>query len=181
MDDKAPGDGLATFREMAEFATFPAATQRYIRRSLDVGMGRGDVLARWSRDVVEAASIRAQLGMYALLDDVRAHIPQTPDYGALIGFQGPLTALTGFDVGQGRLSGFSAYRFLYERLLGARVRPWLPGTFAASAMLPSLEPTRRRALLETIPEAVATAPGWSSKEPVFFPEWIDKSDLAEAA
>src|SRR5689334_14902512 len=114
MDDKAPCDGLAMVREMAEFATFPAYAQRYIRRSLDVSMGRSDVLSRWSRDVVEAASIRAQLGIYNLLDEVRENVPETPDYGALIGFQGPLTALTGFDIGQGRLSGFSAYRFLYE-------------------------------------------------------------------
>jgi hypothetical protein len=181
MDDRSPAEGSATFREMAEFATFPASTQRYIRRSLDVAQARSDILTRWSRDVIEAASIRAQLRIYELLGDVRANVPETPDYNALLAFQGPLAALTGFDIGQGRLGGFSAYRFLYERLIGARVRPWLPGAFASAAMLPSLEPARRRALLETIPEAVATAPGWSTREPVFFPEWIDKSDLAEAA
>ncbi len=53
-------EGAMTLAEMKEFAGFPAATQRYVRRSLDVGLEREDAMARWSRDVVEAASIRAQ-------------------------------------------------------------------------------------------------------------------------
>ena len=34
--------------------------------------------------------------------------------------------LSAFDLGEGKLSCFAAYRFLYERLLGPAVRPWLP-------------------------------------------------------
>src|SRR3546814_6520150 len=107
-------------------------------------------------------------------------LPICPDLGDLMPFYGPLIALSGFDLGQGRLPSFSSYRFLYERLLGARVRPWLPGAFASAAMLPSLDPTRRKALLETIPEAVATAPGWSIREPVFYPEWVEKCEPARS-
>src|SRR6185369_7105984 len=62
-----PADGAMTLAEMKEFAAFPAATQRYIRRSLDVGLGRDDALARWSRDVIESASIMAQARIYARL------------------------------------------------------------------------------------------------------------------
>lgn len=174
-------EGAATLREMREFASFPPATQRYVRRSLDIGLGRGNAVATWSRDMVETSAIRAQVGVYRLLVDLRAQVPQTVDHGELVGFYDRLVAATGFDLGQGRLSGFAPYRFLYERLLGARVRPWLPGAFAAAAMLPSLDPRLRRAMLETLPEAVATAPGWSDREPAFFPEWVDKSDLDTAA
>ena len=49
-----------TLAEMKDFAGVSAATQRYVRRSLDIGLDREDAMARWSRDVVEAASIRAQ-------------------------------------------------------------------------------------------------------------------------
>src|SRR5690349_5094292 len=98
-----PSEGAATLREMTEFASFPAATQRYIRRSLDVGLERANAIQLWSRDVVEAASIRAQIRIYELLDEVRQNVPRTPDYSALLGFQGPLIALSGFDLGQGRL------------------------------------------------------------------------------
>ena len=65
-----PAQGAMTLSEMKEFAAFPAATQRYIRRALDIGLDRDDALARWSRDVVEAASIRAQARMYDRLPDL---------------------------------------------------------------------------------------------------------------
>src|SRR3546814_15130791 len=128
-------------------------------------------ISDWSSDVCSSdlAAIRAQAAVYDLLDEIRPIIPDGPDLGDLMPFYGPLIALSGFDLGQGRLPSFSSYRFLYERLLGARVRPWLPGAFASAAMLPSLDPARRKALVETIPEAVATAPGWSISDPVFSP------------
>ena len=59
-----PADGAMTLAEMKEFAGFAASTQRYIRRSLDVGLERRDAMERWSRDVIEAASIRAQTRVY---------------------------------------------------------------------------------------------------------------------
>ena len=70
-----PADGAMTLAEMKEFAAFPAATQRYIRRSLDVGLAREDALGRWSRDVIEASSIRAQTRIYGRLDDIRGIVP----------------------------------------------------------------------------------------------------------
>jgi len=47
---KRPADGAMTLAEIKEFAGFSAATQRYVRRSLDVGLEREDALSRWSRD-----------------------------------------------------------------------------------------------------------------------------------
>jgi hypothetical protein len=93
---------------------------------------------------------------------------------------GPLVTMTAFDLGQDRLPDFASYRFLYERLIGAAVRPWLPGAFCAAAALPHLHPERRRALLQSISEAAATAPGWSNREPAFFPEWVEKVDITVA-
>ena len=127
-----PSDGTITLAEMREFASFPAATQRYIRRSLDVAFHRADAMDLWCRDVVEAASIRAQSR-------------------------------------------------IYERLLGAGARPWLPGAFCAAASLPNLHPEKRRALLQSISEAAATAIGWSSREPSFYPEWVEKVDITKPA
>ena len=75
-----------------------------------------------------------------------------------------------------RLTSFSAFRFLYERLIGAEVRPWLPSLFCAAAALPHLHPELRRQLLQSISEAAATAAGWSSRQPAFFPHWVEKVD-----
>ena len=171
-----PADGAMTLAEMKEFASFPAATQRYIRRSLDVGLERQDALGRWSRDVVEAASIRAQTRIYSRLDSLRAIVPDDSGLDAIEPFMAPLVTISAFDLGQDRLCSFGAYRFLYERLLGASVRPWLPGAFCAAAALPHLHPDRRRSLLQSISEAAATAAGWSAREPSFYPEWVEKVD-----
>lgn len=169
-----PAEGAMTLAEMKEFAGFAAATQRYIRRSLDVGLDRSDAMDRWSRDVVEAASIRAQAHMYDRLPEIRALVPDDSGLDAMEPFMAPLVTVSAFDLGQGRLTSFSAYRFLYERLIGAEVRPWLPAAFCAAAALPHLHPDLRRKLLQSISEAAATASGWSGRQPAFFPQWVEK-------
>jgi hypothetical protein len=87
---------------------------------------------------------------------------------------GKLIRLAAFDLAQERIDGFSAFRFLYERLLGPDVRPFLPSAFCAAAALPQIRPERRKHLLQSISEAAATAPGWSQRAPSFFPEWVEK-------
>lgn len=171
-----PAAGAMALAEMKEFAGFTAATQRYVRRSLDVGFDREDALDRWSRDVVEAASIRAQSRIYDRIPDIRAMIPEHSGLEAVEHFLGPLVTISAFDLGQGRLTSFGAYRFLYERLIGAQIRPWLPGAFCAAAALPHLHPDLRRRLLQSISEAAATASGWSNRQPAFFPHWVEKVD-----
>lgn len=179
MNSKARAhSGALALSEMREFATFSKGTQRYIRRSLDVGLNRRDAVKRWSRDIAEAAGIRAQERVYRRLDFVRGHVPDDCGFDAMEPMMAPLVTMTAFDLGQDRLSCFASYRFLYERLVGAHVRPWLPAAFCAAAALPHLHPARRRVLLQSISEAAATAPGWSSREPVFIPDWVEKVELA---
>ena len=40
---------------------------------------------------------------------------------------------------------------------------------------------RRKNLLQSISEAAATAPGWSAREPSFYPEWVEKIDETKPA
>src|SRR5690349_20975222 len=107
-----PADGAMTLAEIKEFASFPAGTQRYIRRSLDVGLERDDALARWSRDVIEAASIRAQTRIYARLEHIRDLVPDDSGLDAIEPFLAPLVTVSAFDLGQDRLTSFGSYRFL---------------------------------------------------------------------
>jgi hypothetical protein len=168
--------GLLTLAEIKEFASFSAASQRYIRRSLDVAFDRKDAVALWSRDVVESASINAQHRFYDRLPEIRSLIPDSSAIDEAEPFMAALVSVSAFDLGQGRLDGFSDYRFLYERLVGAEARPWLPAAFCAASSMPHLQPDRRKKLLQSISEAVATAPGWSKRSPSFFPEWVEKVD-----
>ena len=172
--------GQAYLTEMTEFANFSKAEQRYIRRSLDVGLERRDAIKRWARSPAEAAEIRDQSRHYSRLESLRGYIPEDVSLEEMEPLMATLVTLAAFDLGAGRLACFGSFRFLYERLLGAAVRPWLPGAFCAAAALPHLHPQRRRLLLQSISEAAATAPGWSGREPVFFPEWVEKVEIAVA-
>ena len=49
------GTASLTIAEMREFAGFTAAEQRYIRRSLDIGLGRCDAFRIWGRNAGENA------------------------------------------------------------------------------------------------------------------------------
>ena len=163
-----------TIGELREFAGFSPCEQRYIKRSLDIGLGRQDAFRLWARDAAEDASIRRQYLAYQELKPLRAAWTAGGGLDGLGDFFAGLVRMTTFDLAQERLACFSAYRFLYERLLGAWARPWLPAAFCGAAALPQIAPPRRRLLLNSISEAAATAPGWSEREPLFYPEWVEK-------
>jgi hypothetical protein len=173
--------GMMALAEIKEFASFSAGTQRYIRRSLDVAFDRKDAIELWSRDTAEATSIKAQYRFYDRLAEIRMMIPDSSVIAEAEPFMAPLISVSAFDLGQGRIEGFSAYRFLYERLIGAEARPWLPAAFCAASSMPHLPPERRKLLLQSISEAVATAPGWSKRAPQFFPEWVEKVEADSSA
>jgi hypothetical protein len=171
------GMAALAIAEWREFASFTAGEQRYIKRSLDVGLGRQDAVKLWARDTGESLSIRNQYGVYDELNGLRSDIssdtaPSNTSFETLAPFMGRLIRVSGFDLAQERLASFSAYRFLYERLLGAEVRPWLPSAFCAAAALPQIRAERRKSLLRSISEAAAAAPGWSTNQPKFYPEWV---------
>jgi len=167
-----------TIAELREFAGFGQGEQRYIKRSLDIGLGRQDAFKLWARDAAEIASIRSQYVAYQELKALRRELPDgggfAKDFGGIESYMGKLMRITAFDLAQERLTCFSAYRFLYERLLGPEARPWLPSAFCAAAALPQIRPDRRKHLLQSISEAAATAPGWSARAPTFYPEWVEK-------
>ena len=171
------GTASLTIAELREFASFSENEQRFIERSLDIALGRGDAFKSWGAESGESSSIRTQYLAYRELKTLRDMIPCEATMEGLEAFMGPLMRVSAQDLARERIESFSAYRFLYERLLGARARPWLPAAFCAAAALPQIRPLRRKMLLQSLSEAAATAPGWSDREPCFYPEKVE----AEAA
>jgi hypothetical protein len=169
-----PGTATLTIGELREFASFTPCEQRYIRRSLDIGLGRRDAFKLWARDEHEVAAIRRQYAAYQDLKALRAMRPDDTGFDDVEAFMGKLVRMAAFDLAQEKIVSFCAFRFLYERLLGAAARPWLPSAFCGAAALPHIRPDRRKMLLHSISEAAATAPGWSDREPSFYPEFIEK-------
>ena len=160
--------------EMKLFASFSAAEQRYIRRSLDVGLPRGDAVACWARNSAEAASIEAQGRRYRMLDLIRACVPDDEAPAEAEAFRASLITLSVSDLVEGKLASFDAYRFLYERLVGPEARPWLVSAFCAAAAQPGIHPELRKQLLQSIPVMDVIAAGWSILAPLFYPEWVEK-------
>lgn len=161
-----------TIAELREFASFAQGEQLYIERALDIGLGRGDAFKLWSQ-AGDDADIRAQYLAYRELRGLRGRIPGEIGAEKLEDFLGPLIRITAQDLSRGQLGSFSAYRFLYERLLGATARPWLPAAFCAAAALPQIRPARRKNLLQSLSEAAATATAWSDREPIFYPQKVE--------
>jgi hypothetical protein len=159
--------------EMKEWAGFRKGEHRYIRRSLHIGQGHENAAALWARNAAETTNIEAQYIVYQELVELREFLRNTKGPNVDENFIAKLIKLTAFDIGQEKIKSFCAYRYLYERLLGAEVRPWLPSAFCAAAALPQIPGHMRKDLLQSISEAAATAPGWSKRQPIFFPERID--------
>ena len=144
----------------------------------DTGAVDSATLAGWLRALT---NLDTQVTDTERIDQLRALVPDDSGLDAAEPFLTPLITLSAFDLGQDRLCSFSAYRFLYERRIGPEVRPWLPSAFCAAAALPHLHPEKRRKLLQSISEAAATAPGWSSRSPAFYPEWVEKIEAGTDA
>lgn len=172
------GTASMTINEMREFASFSAGEQRYIKRSLDIGLGRQDAFKLWARNEGENAAIRSQYVAYQELKSLRDSMPHDATISDIETFMGKLVRVAAFDLSQERIASFSAFRFLYERLLGAEARPWLPSAFCAASALPQIRPECRKELLQSLSEAAATAPGWSDREPAFYPEYVEAAEAA---
>ena len=159
--------------EMREFASFSPGEQAFITRSLDVFLARGDAFAEWGADGEACDAIRGQYLAYRQLRGLAKSSPCTSSLEGVPEFIGNLIRISAADLMQQEITSFSAYRFLYERLLGAQARAYLPAAFVGAAALPQIAPELRKTLLQSLSEAAATAPGWSKKEPAFFPERIE--------
>ena len=164
---------------MKEFASFTPREQRFIKLSLEIASDPKEcegLFLRWSRGLPESRGIISRQEVYGDIEKIKELIPENFSAGNIKILMGPLTDLSNYDLNQRYIDSFSAYRFLYERLFGATLRPWLPAAFLAAAAMPNIEPDRRGLLLQSITEAAATAAGWSKREPGFFPEWVAKED-----
>ena len=164
--------------EMREFASFAPCEQRYIKRSLDIGLSRCDAFRLWGRTEAENTAIRRQYVAYQDLKALRELVPSEGAPGEVERFLSKLVRMATFDLEQERIVCFSAFRFLYERLLGAEARPYLPAAFCAASALPVIRPERRKTLLQSLSEAAATAPGWSERAPSFYPEYVEEAEAA---
>ena len=169
--------GARCIKEMGEFSTFCKSAQRYIKASLEIAFPDedSDPIGRWSRNESEVAELRARTKIYATLPRLRNNVPKPTNLPAVDDFIGPLVKISGYDLGREKLTTFQEYRFLYERLVGVKARPFLPAVFLAAAALPTIQPRQRINLLQTILVNEIMTYSWSAEGALFLPEWVDKA------
>jgi len=169
--------GEMMFAEMQEFGSFGIEAQRYICRSLDVAHSPNVTPADWARNEREAHDIFAQKQAYGLLSGISSALPGTDGFMDAEAFLCPLIAVSTFDVACGPIASFAEYRFLYERLLGPRVRPWLASAFLAAASSPHFPAEVRQGLVKSVNSGLTDR--WSTAQPAYQPQWLaDCEDLA---
>lgn len=172
------GAGEMMFAEMEEFASFSIESQRYICRSLEVAHSPDVSPASWARSAREAHDVFGQKQAYAVLPAIREAVPG-PDGGMdAEAFLFPLIALSMFDVACGPIASFAEYRFLYERLVGPGVRPWLASAFLAAASAPHFPAEIRQALVGSANSGLTER--WSTARPEFHPQWPGDGELLAA-
>ena len=166
------GTASLTIAELREFASFTACEQRYIKRSLDVGLGRQDAFKLWARDADETASIRSQYVAYQELQGAaRRRCPSETGFEGDRGLHrqaGPRHRLRPRAGADRRAS--RAYRFLYERLLGAGNPP--VAAERRSAPPPRCRrsaPTAARACSSRSAKPPPPRPAGPTREPCFYP------------
>src|SRR3546814_13094781 len=123
-------------------------------------------ISDWSSDVCssdlidEARSSRNQARTYRWRD----HVVRLLAEERYLEMAAPLTEISIFDLSQRQIRSFPAYRFLYERLIGGAVRPWLASSFGAAAVLPLLSPRPRGELIGTLAEDEVLRTDWPREE-----------------
>jgi hypothetical protein len=133
---------------MAQFASFPEATRHYISEALVMGLTKPGEKPWVANTLWESAAKLARMDVYHSIPVVRERI-------AAKGYQletwsdefGLLHRYAQFDLQHEEMSDFPAFVFLYERLLGPAIRPWLLSIYLAAAGSPLLtEKGRERAI-----------------------------------
>ena len=170
--------GSRLIEQLREFTSFTRQSQRFICCSLDTAFAPDISPTHWARNAAEADAIAAQKQVYKALPSIRASIPRDCAPVDAEAFLYPLMEMTAFDISCAKIASFAQYRFLYERLVGARVRPWLATPFLAAVSLPYIPGGVRHALIATAGDALADE--WPQEEPAYWPLWLS-DDQAMAA
>src|SRR3546814_9643170 len=89
-------------------------------------------ISDWSSDVCSSDLNQARTYRW------RDHVVRLLAEERYLEMAAPLTEISIFDLSQRQIRSFPAYRFLYERLIGGAVRPWLARSEEHTSELQSL-------------------------------------------
>ena len=171
---------LDIFSEMEIFASFTPKTQRYMKVSLSIALGKdGDPADKFSRSEEETNEIRFRQKIYLNIEHIARCLNSELDRDNFAHFVGYIIPIATYDLSHGIIYNFQQFYFLYERLFGPKIRMYLPMIYSCVAASPMLNEDTRSDLFDNIHISEATAPisFWGTEDCKFIPEWVDKVEL----
>ncbi|MDR7102308.1 hypothetical protein [Croceicoccus sp. BE223] len=136
---------------------------------MDFALPRGDYMARWPTSFFDLHTNHTRAKVYSGIPRVR---PLPKVSGPLpLGVKALLDRCAAYDLQHAEMQDFVAFEFLYARLFGAAVRPFLPAAYMAAASSARLPLTTQRAAMGGIAMHEQIADTFDPEEPSFFPEW----------
>lgn len=164
--------------EMAQFASFPEATRRYICEALEIGFTGVSNKPVVGDRLSAIASRLARMDVYHSMPFVRECI-SNKNYNLETWSKefGLLHRYAQFDVQYAEMSDFKAFVFLYERLLGSAIRPWLLSIYLAAAASPRITEEAREQLLSGITAFDVAHDFVTAPAPKYFPNQDEDSRL----
>jgi len=167
--------------ERAEFADFSREEQLHVIRAIKMAdsMSNGasslaaGIAALRNKDSsrLGAALVTIEAGALAqayitALAELKQAIPRDGEVTANASFLKSLIWLTLRELEQGMIERYSPYRFLYLRLIGREIQPFLPSAFLAAVSLPRWERDWSRSAIASVELEDSSDFG---PPPVFFP------------
>lgn len=155
--------------EKHRFLEFTPATRRYIVRALDFGLTRGDPTKRWTRDFCDLPIVLVTSNIYGCVAPVREFLAKGGQLERWTTELAALQRVADFDLQYDEMVEFEAFGFLYERLFGPKVRPWVTSLFCGAATSPKVCWDHGVAALRSL--TLNAGPGWNDgrPEPSFLP------------
>ena len=159
--------------ERAEFAQFRSLVQIYIVRALDLGLPRNHPMERWHEGgPVGMAMLLARADAYRHLGVLREELQDCKQVGPDFRYWDAIRKAVRFDVQHEEMGDIAAFRFLYERLLGPPIRPWITSLYLAAVTEPDSTSEWKERCLASVTAADLDDHDDKSM-PLFFPDIVD--------
>jgi hypothetical protein len=140
--------------ERDEFRRLGRAAQIYIVRALDFGLPRNDPMQRWqASDLMGMAMQLAHANVYFHLAEIRERIRDQKQFDSEFSDWELIRLCARIDIKHDEMGNIAAFRFLYERLFGPPIRPWITSVFLEAATSPVLTADWRRRCVLSVTDA----------------------------
>ena len=136
--------------EREDFDRLAEDQKLYIVKALDFGLPRDGAMDRWARRGLESALELARLDIYMPIPEMRERLLDAKPVTARLKGWDLIRRCVSFDCQWEPMRTVAAFRFLYERLFGPPIRPWITSLYLAEVTSPGALREWREACISSV-------------------------------